>query len=297
MRKKHHKTGTNYGDNGVKKYSKSKHGPDGKIFLDKYLTSLLNKYKKSTILDVGCGVGIWSAYMANLDNVVVGLDIQKKMIDIAKGKYLNLQNLNFIVGDTEKLPFREKYFDLILSLNVGCNLPSTTFRKHFNEISRVLKDRGIAIVTLPDSLDLFFTDRNHDSDTLKKLVCKDIESTKIQDLEDVLSKKSYFSNIMRSTFIVRNNKVIIPNSSNSPVNGEKIWRKIPGLLIPNFSHSYNEYVKVAQETNLKIKKVYRESFKNHLELEKHNQNSLEKLGCEYIGNPVFSIIVLERIGT
>ena len=47
----HTENGTEYGDKGVSMYTKSNHGPDGKIFLDPYFTKELTNLNNQRILD------------------------------------------------------------------------------------------------------------------------------------------------------------------------------------------------------------------------------------------------------
>ena len=79
---------------------------------------LVNKVQPSnqtSILDIATGTGDVAFKLALKCNQVVGLDIAKNMIEIAKIKQSKkqLKNINFIIGDAEKLPFEDKSFDYI----------------------------------------------------------------------------------------------------------------------------------------------------------------------------------------
>ena len=79
-----------------------------------------NLNNKSKILDVGCGKGFLLYEFKNLlpNCEVKGLDISKYAIENSKieiKKHLSL-------GSANKLPYKENYFDLVISLNTLHNL-------------------------------------------------------------------------------------------------------------------------------------------------------------------------------
>lgn len=72
------------------------------------------------ILDVGCGDGKITAYIAeNCSNsAVVGVDVSKSMIQFSSSQYNQVQhkNLIFFCADAAKLPF-EQQFDVVVSFS------------------------------------------------------------------------------------------------------------------------------------------------------------------------------------
>jgi ubiquinone/menaquinone biosynthesis C-methylase UbiE len=70
-------------------------------------------------LDAGCGSGILSFQLADHVNYVVGLDISRSMIALAKAHQAKLKkdNVDFVVADLSNLPFKEGIFDFIASYN------------------------------------------------------------------------------------------------------------------------------------------------------------------------------------
>jgi len=106
------------------------------------------KYAPSNkrILDVGCGTGALGREFKKKGNVVYGIDISKKSIEIAKKR---LDKVIQIDLETEvDLPFKEESFDLIIFGDV-----LEHFRDPFsalNNIKKYLKKDGQIIISLPN---------------------------------------------------------------------------------------------------------------------------------------------------
>lgn len=87
---------------------------------------LLSK-KNSRILDVGCGIGLYSIALSKLGHSVCGVDISPQMINHAKRL---CQNCEFIISDILKLELHKK-FDLIIFTYSTFNFFSSTQRNKF----------------------------------------------------------------------------------------------------------------------------------------------------------------------
>ena len=70
-------------------------------------------------LDAGCGSGILSLQLADHVNHVVGFDISRSMIVLAKAQQAEQKKgkVDFVVADLSNLPFKEGTFDFIASYN------------------------------------------------------------------------------------------------------------------------------------------------------------------------------------
>ncbi|OYT32222.1 MAG: hypothetical protein B6U94_00055 [Thermofilum sp. ex4484_79] len=99
------------------------------------------------VLEVGCGPGRFLIKLAEtgLFHVIVGIDISRAMILISRKnavKHGVYPLLNIVVADTHRMPFREKFFDLVVSTGTLHHIkdPETFFR----ECTRVLGIGGEA---------------------------------------------------------------------------------------------------------------------------------------------------------
>ena len=81
-----------------------------------FLRSNINRNDK--ILDIGCGGGQTSfeaSDMVGENGYVVGADISKILLDLAKSKYANTKNLEFKYCDVQNYKFRENSFNKVIS--------------------------------------------------------------------------------------------------------------------------------------------------------------------------------------
>lgn len=104
------------------------------------------------VLDVGCSSAVLTAEVAkNLPNAkITGIDCYKKAIDFAKSKYPNLE---LLVADAHKLPFKDKVFDLVICTETLEHVIDP--EESLLEIKRVLAKNGHAIISM-DSGSLAF---------------------------------------------------------------------------------------------------------------------------------------------
>lgn len=94
----------------------------------------------TTILDVGCGTGQTSAYLAETYGAkVMGIDIDSIMVEKAKKRMVEKQlQVDILQGNIENLTL-QNLFDLILSESV---LSFVKLTDALTEIHRLLKDDG-----------------------------------------------------------------------------------------------------------------------------------------------------------
>jgi ubiquinone/menaquinone biosynthesis C-methylase UbiE len=81
-----------------------------------FLRSNINRDDK--ILDIGCGGGqtaFEASEMVGENGYVIGADISKILLDLAKSKYANSKNLEFKYCDVQNYEFRENSFNKVIS--------------------------------------------------------------------------------------------------------------------------------------------------------------------------------------
>ncbi len=99
------------------------------------------------VLDLGCGAGWATRILARLvgegpegHGQVVGLDISDEMVRRARSASKDFDNVMFVVGSAEKIPWEENFFDKVLSVESFYYYPDQDRALH--ELFRVLAPRG-----------------------------------------------------------------------------------------------------------------------------------------------------------
>ena len=109
------------------------------------LFSQIDLSNVKNVLEVGCGIGVLSSYLAEKYGwKVTGIDLDPEQIKSAKKTHRENENLNFIEADATKLLFMDNKFDLVLSVDALHHIPNRN--KTFDEINRVLKSNGFYIL-------------------------------------------------------------------------------------------------------------------------------------------------------
>jgi len=99
------------------------------------------------VLDVACGVGYGSRYLAETAASVTGVDLDLGAISYAKTRYADLANITFVEGDALNLPFDNGHFDVICSFETIEHVPDAA--RFLNEVQRLLVPNGIFIISTP----------------------------------------------------------------------------------------------------------------------------------------------------
>ena len=99
------------------------------------------------VLDIGCGFGHLSHYVALGGNDVIGIDVNRIHVREAQEVYGLQENLEFRETGGVYLDFASGIFDYVLSTSVFEHLHPGDVTTHLKEIHRVLKSGGAYIFT------------------------------------------------------------------------------------------------------------------------------------------------------
>lgn len=112
-----------------------------------YLFDLLDKRfgkdSAPSLLDIGCGVGNFHQLLAQRLRDIHGVDISESSIDIAKS---NNPQVTYSVYEGERLPYDDETFDVTLAVCVMHHVPPQHWQSFANEMKRVTKGSGMAVV-------------------------------------------------------------------------------------------------------------------------------------------------------
>ena len=116
---------------------------------DSLVWEKLKDPSRLSVLDIGVGVGREAEFMADDFAAVYGIDISEKMIEAARKRVGNLENVHLAVSEGNTIPFPDGKFDFIFSHQVFPALSKKEFIKSYiAEIKRTLKLGGIAKIEL-----------------------------------------------------------------------------------------------------------------------------------------------------
>jgi len=99
------------------------------------------------VLDLGCGSGWATRLLARLVSdgpegfgQVVGLDVSDEMVRQARGASKDFENILYVWGSAEKIPWEENFFDKVLSVESFYYYPDQD--RALMELFRVMAPRG-----------------------------------------------------------------------------------------------------------------------------------------------------------
>lgn len=76
-----------------------------------------------SILEIGCGTGMFSRFLAKRADRVMAIDLSPKMIEVAKQRSEGYVNIDFQVADILEWEFPVEQFDAIMSIATFHHLP------------------------------------------------------------------------------------------------------------------------------------------------------------------------------
>ena len=96
-------------------------------------------------LDVGCGAGGLTRWLAARAAHVIGLDVSPAMLDIARRRRdaEALPNADFVLGDAEEPPFGAGSFDLVAS---DASIHDTDLSRTLPALRRVVRPGGLLLL-------------------------------------------------------------------------------------------------------------------------------------------------------
>ncbi|ETB63575.1 TPA: class I SAM-dependent methyltransferase [Candidatus Nomurabacteria bacterium] len=107
------------------------------------------KLENLNILDLGCGTGRNSNYLSGLGNSVIGIEISKTALNLAKTRSVQTQfgRVEYILGDIgEPYNVDDNWADVILDVTSSNSLNEKGREVYLSEMNRVLKKGGYIFV-------------------------------------------------------------------------------------------------------------------------------------------------------
>lgn len=127
---------------------------DGKP-LDRWLLDTVAREAPGELLDVGCGPGHVSAYLAARGATVRGLDLSPQMIAVARAR---VPAARFAVGDLRALPDADRSLGGVVAMYALCHLPGPALAPSIAELARVVAPGGLLLVAVHAGTDVLRPD-------------------------------------------------------------------------------------------------------------------------------------------
>ena|SRR3990167_6131652 len=115
-------------------------------FIEKHV--LIDKKIRYRVLDIGCGAGQISFFLASQQHEVTGIDISKKAIEscLKSKKKFRINNITFKSGDITSIKMKRK-FDLVIMSELIEHIEND--EKLLTEVRKILSPRGKILITTP----------------------------------------------------------------------------------------------------------------------------------------------------
>lgn len=111
-------------------------------YIDEFLTLLP---KNTKILDAGCGIGVDASYMSSKGFYIIGIDLSKEMLKLAKQKF---HQIDFRQQDIRELDFPPNSFDGVLASCLLIHIPKKNVPALLKKFHQILKKDGAIYVAL-----------------------------------------------------------------------------------------------------------------------------------------------------
>jgi len=142
------------------------------------------------VLDLGCGAGRHSICLARNGFDVVGIDVSKSALRIAKkwAQEGNLGKVRFVQGTMTHIPFRDSQFDAVISVSVVHHAVKRDIEETVDEIHRILKRNGTFLANLASVKDpRYGKGEMVEADTFKMLEA--FEEKRFEELHHFFSRQ------------------------------------------------------------------------------------------------------------
>ena len=104
-----------------------------------------------SVVDIGCGTGPMVEFLCERGLVYHGVDVAEPMLDSVREAFRDKPyagRIHLKVGTSESVPYPDAQFDIVLGMGLLEYLDD--MNPTFDEVARVLKPGGIAILTIPN---------------------------------------------------------------------------------------------------------------------------------------------------
>jgi ubiquinone/menaquinone biosynthesis C-methylase UbiE len=134
---------------------------------NRLIASVADLDPSHVVLDIGCGPGAAVRAAASSVAQAVGIDRSAAMVDIARRRSRRFENVEFSLGDAERLPFPDAAFDRVWTIHSYHHWEDR--RQGIAECLRVLRPEGRLLIVENDTSGSHGLDRHQASELADEL--------------------------------------------------------------------------------------------------------------------------------
>ena len=101
--------------------------------------------ERSLALDAGCGTGLFFSHINTKTGTLVGVDISKKSLLVARKRARTRGNVCLVLADADNMPFKERCFCHVFAFTLVQNMPCPV--DTLMELRRVASEDAAFVVT------------------------------------------------------------------------------------------------------------------------------------------------------
>ncbi len=192
-----------------------------------------NDLTNKSVLEIGSGRGGGMSYIARYHkpSKCVGVDFSEDQINFSKNHFKNIENLNFVVGSAEDLPFQDASFDIVI--NVESSHCYGNIERFIKEVGRIQKPNGLFL----------FADLRQDKDIMdmKSLI-------ENQTFYNKIKEENITNNVLESLKIDNERKLKLINTL-VPTNLQNVFKEFAGIkngkVYKNLQNGNLQYIRLA----------------------------------------------------
>lgn len=115
------------------------------------IRSVINKYAspRKSVIDIGCAIGKWLPVLAPAFRKVVALDISAKNLEIARQRYPQYKNVQYLRADMSGKKTRVPKCDFGICINAILTPSARDRQIFFQSLSACVKKGGRIVITIP----------------------------------------------------------------------------------------------------------------------------------------------------
>ena len=111
----------------------------------KVVLEVANVAVGDVVLDAGCGSGLFFGKVTGQTELVVGVDISRKMLQLARQRAQEFLNVCLVLADADHLPFKEEVFSRVFAFTMLQNMPKPA--ETLAELKLISRSDAIFVVT------------------------------------------------------------------------------------------------------------------------------------------------------